>query len=131
MPGVLFPDVEMHLITYLRGALSARPEPFVTGTWVGNLLPQTRPQRAVLVRDDGGPTLGDVRAVARLGINVFAQSQADVADLANLASAIIGASADGKPVVRATTTRPYSVTDDAGQPRMYFTSELVVRGQSL
>lgn len=131
MAGVIFPDVEAWAITYLRGALAARSEPFTAGVWVGNLLPQTRPQRAVLVRDDGGPTLGDVRAVARLGINVFAGTEPDVSDLANLVSALIGGSADGKPVVRATTTRPYSVTDDAGQPRHYFTAELIIRGESL
>lgn len=128
---VLFPDVEAHLITYLRAALVARTEPVTANVWVGNLLPKSVPQRAVLVRDDGGPTLGDVRAVARVGVNVWAPSEADVSDLANLVSALVGASADGTPVVRAQTTRPYSVTDDAGRPRHYFTAELIVRGTNL
>ena len=131
MAGVIFPDVEAWAIGYLRGALAARQESFAAGVWVGNLLPAARPKQAVLVRDDGGPVLGDVRAVARLGINVFAQSEADVSDLANLVSALLGASADGAPVVKATTTRPYSVTDDAGQPRQYFTAELIIRGTNL
>ena len=131
MPAVLFGDVEAWAITYLKGSLAARSEPFASDVWVGNLLPKTRPVRAVLVRDDGGPVLGDVRAVARLGVNVFASTLPDVSDLANLVSALIGGAADGKPVVRATTTRPYSVTDEAGAPRMYFTAELTIRGTSL
>lgn len=128
---ILFPDVEAHTITYLRDALAARPEAYTSGVWVGNLLPQVRPTRAVLVRDDGGPTLGDVRAVARLGINVYAATEPDVSDLANLVSALVGGMADGAPVVKASTTRPYSVTDDAGTPHHYFTAELWVRGTNL
>lgn len=131
MPAVIFPDVEAHLIGYLRAALGGRSEPFASGVWVGNLLPGDAPQRAVLVRDDGGPVLGDVRAVARIGVNVFAGTEAEVSDLANLVSALIGGAADGAPIVRAQTTRPYSVTDDAGRPRQYFTAELIVRGTNL
>lgn len=130
MAGILFPDLEAWLIGYLRGALSGRSEEYASSVWVGNLLPRDHTGRAVLVRDDGGQHLGDVRGVARIGVNVWANSQAEVSDLANLTSALIGRCADGTPVVRATQTRPYSVTDDGGRPRMYFTAELIVRGTS-
>lgn len=131
MVGILFPDVEAHLISTIRAALLARTEPVTANVWVGNVLPKPAPERAVLVRDDGGPHLGDVRGVARLGVNVWAGSHEDVSDLANLVSAIVGGSADGAPVVRATASRPYSVTDDAARPRHYFTAELIVRGSAL
>jgi hypothetical protein len=131
MAGVIFPDIEAHLIGYLKAALGSRSEEYASSVWVGNQVPAERRNRMVTVRDDGGPVVGDVRAVARLGVNVWGGSQAEASDLANLVSALVGASADGAPVLKATTTRPYSVADDAGQAHQYFTAELIVRGTSL
>lgn len=130
--ALTFPDVEAQQITYLKAALTAHG---ATGVWVGNHLPDPIPPKAVLVRDDGGPVLGDVRAVARVGYRVWAgtdiKNPADSFDLAALVSALVGDCADGAPVVRASTTRPYSVDDPSGRPTHYFTAELIVRGSAL
>lgn len=130
MPAVLFPDVEAWLIGFFKAALAARPELFAAAVKVTNHVDNPT-GRTILVRDDGGPVLGDVRGVARLGVNVWADTHEEASDLANLASALLGGAADGAPVVRVSTTRPYSVTDEAGKPRQYFTAELVVRGVSI
>ena len=139
MPGILWPDIEAHLIGYLDAALTVRGR---AATWVGNHLPTEGspptpviPDEAVLIRDDGGPALGDVRAVARVGFRVWAghqiQNPGDSFDLASLCAALIGGCADGNPVVRAQiTSRPYSVVDGT-RPVQYFTAELVVRGTDL
>lgn len=132
MPSILFPDVEAQQITYLKAALAANG---VTGVWVGNHLPTTIPAKAVLIRDDGGPVLADVRAIARLGYRVWAgtniENPGDSFDLAALCSALVAGCADGNPVVKATTTRPFSVEDPSGRPVHYFTAELTIRGTAL
>jgi hypothetical protein len=131
MPGIVWPDVEAAFRTYMLAALAARPEPITDNVFVGNTLPAVRPQRAVIVRDDGGPVLGDVRAVARLGIRVWAAKAADAHDLAALVAALVTLWPDGKPVVRATTSRAYPLPDESGQASRYFTAEVVVRGVNL
>lgn len=85
----------------------------------------------VIIRGDGGSRLGDVRGLARLGVNVWAQSEADVTDLANIVSAILAGMAGVGPVRRATATLPGDVTDNSEHPRRYLTAELVVRGTNL
>jgi hypothetical protein len=55
----------------------------------------------VVVRDDGGQWLGDVRSVARLGVQVWAESQERATDLARLVVALLGGSEGDGPVRRA------------------------------
>lgn len=132
MPSVLFPDVESQQIDYLNDILTDRG---VTDVWVGNHLPTPIPEKAVLVRDDGGPALRDVRGVARMGYRVWSgykiENPSDSYDLAALCAALVGGCADGSPVVRATASRPFSVEDDSDRPVHYFTSELTIRGSAL
>lgn len=112
--AILWPDVEALATTYLRASLAARPEAYADAVTVHRNLPSPRPMRAVTVRDDGGPVLGDVRAVARLGINVWAATDEDATDLANLVVALLLAWPDGMPVLTADPTRPYNVPDESG-----------------
>lgn len=127
--GIIFPDVEMAFIDYMQDALDGRPEAFAEGVRVGNL--QTAAARQVIVRDDGGPRLGDVRAVARIGVRVLAPSWPECADLAALVVALIAEWPDGAPVVGVRSlSRGYPVAD-ATSPERYVTAELVVRGVAL
>jgi hypothetical protein len=128
---VVWPDVEAAVITYLTTALAGRAESFTDGVDVVRTLPDPRPARCVTVRSDGGPSLGDVRGLARLGVNVWAQTDEDAADLANLTSALVTAMPNGQPVITATASLPYAIPDPSGQPLRYFTAELVVRGTGL
>lgn len=136
MPAILFPDVEAAFVGYMAPALAARPEPHAANVAVRNRVPSERAGdlwptsgRLVVVRDDGGPT-NSIRGVARIGVRVWAPSETEVSDLANLVAALVGGWDDD--VVRAPkVTRPYSVTEASERPAMYFTAELVVRGRGL
>jgi hypothetical protein len=138
MAGVIHADVEAVVVGHLRTALAARSEPFAANVTVRNRVPdETASQpwptskRLVVVRDDGGPSLGDVRAVARLGVRVWGADEAEASDLANLVSALVASMENVGPVRRSDSARPYEVTEQSGRPCFYFTSELVVRGSSL
>lgn len=129
--AVLWPDVEAAAVAYLSTALGELSQPVTSGVHVSTRLPNPRPERAVIVRDDGGPPLGDVRAVARIGVNVWAATDADAADLAAIVTALINGWPDGKPVIRAVAGRANQVPDDSGQPLRYLTAEVWVRGTNL
>jgi hypothetical protein len=119
---IIFPDVELWATDYLRYAL---PRYGVSGVFVSNR--RESQKTAVWVRRDGGPTLDQVREVARLGVNVFAPSEQEATDLALTVSALLRAAADGDPVVRVEQpSGPSPVADN--QPRRFMSFELTVRG---
>lgn len=135
---VVAPDVEAWAVAYLSAALAARPEPYTGDVWVSTAMPvdpvtkkSYRKDRMVIVRDDGGPRLDVVREVARLGVQVWAKTDEDASDLARLVAALLWAAPDGKPVVKASTSGPWPVPDESGQPKRYLTAELVVRCSAL
>jgi hypothetical protein len=131
-PAIVWPDIEAAFITYMKAALTARPEPYASGVTVTNKMPATRPARVVLVRDDGGPALGDVRATARLGIQVWAATAADTADLAALVTALVMAWPNGNTtVLRASATRAFPIADESGNTYRYLTADLTIRGVGL
>ena len=134
---ILHADVEAEFIGYMTSALQARPESYATDVAVRNRVPDERAGgtpwptsgRLIVVRDDGGPTTQDVRATARIGVRVWGADDAETADLALLASALVGAWRS--PTVRVSQpTRPYSVTEESGRPARYFTAELMIRGRA-
>lgn len=128
----LFPDVELWATTYLRAALGARTEPYTAQVKVSNGVPAVMPGRLVTVRRDGGGQLDPFRDNPRLGVNVYAGTEQDVADLAAMVSALLRSAADGKPVLRVrTVSGPSPIADEAGKPRRYLTFELAVRGTQL
>lgn len=133
--SIVFPDVVALTFAHVRAALEARPEPFTDDVWVSNGTDKDpdgsgrRDTRMVIIRGDGGNRLSDVRGLARLGVNVWHETDADVTDLANLVSAIIAGMANVGPVRRASASLPADVADDT--PRRYVTAELLVRGVDL
>jgi hypothetical protein len=123
---IIFPDVELWAVGYLRTALASYGYP---GMFVSNR--RETQTTAVWVRRDGGPTLDAVREAPRLGVNVFAPTEQAVTNLARTVSALLRAGADGVPVVRVTqTSGPSPIPDESG-PRRYMTFELIVRGTEL
>lgn len=128
-PVIVFPDVEMWATTYLRAALSGRPESFASNVYVSNSVPDTRRDRMVVVRRDGGPRLDTVREAARLGVRVWATSEPDATDLARLIRALLWMAPDGNPVCKVNDlSGPSPVADESKQPLRFFTVELIVRG---
>jgi hypothetical protein len=126
-PVVLFADVEAWAVAYLSAGLTARPEPYAAGVRVSISVPTTMPPRLVTVRRDGGPQTSVVTEVARLGINVWATSDADVTGLTQLVRALLTASPGNGPVRRATSTGQSSLPDEPPHRRRYFTAELTLR----
>lgn len=135
MPAILYGDIEAEFIAAMSAALAGRDEPYAAGVAVRQRVPDESgdpwpsSKRLVVVRDDGGPVLGDVRAVARLGVQVWASDEGETSDLANLVMALVGAWRS-PTVRRVTPSRPYSVEDN-GRPKQYFTAELLIRGRGL
>jgi len=128
---VVLPDIEALLVAYLNSELATRPELYASGVHVSTLLPDPRPDRAVTVRDDGGGRPGDVRGHCQVGVNVWGASDGEAMDLGNLVSALIVGCVGHGPVREATATRPMRILDESGQPRVYLTAQLTVRGTSL
>ena len=138
MAGVIHADLEAFLIGYVSDVLDARAETFAASVKVSNRVPTEKSgdlwptsKRLVVIRDDGGNALGDVRAIARLGIRVWGANAGETSDLANLVSALVGSTEGAGPIRRSEASRPYDVTETSGRPVQYFTAELVVRGVGL
>jgi hypothetical protein len=137
VPAIIWPDMESEFVAYMGPALSARPESYAQNVSVRNKVPTERDGdnwpasgRLVVVRDDGGPTTTDVRATARLGVQVWAPSEGDASDLANLVVALLGGWRS--PTVRdSRPSRPYSATETSGRPKQYLSVELMIRGRAL
>jgi hypothetical protein len=122
---IIFPDVELWAVGYLRTALASHGYP---GMFVSNK--RETQATAVWVRRDGGPTLDVVREAPRLSVNVFAPTEQAVTDLARTVSALLRAAPDGSPVLRVTQTLGPSPIADSS-PRRFMTFEITVRGADL
>ena len=128
-PVVIFPDVELLLTGFLRQQLSGRAEPYAANVYVANAVPAERRDYMVIVRRDGGPRLDLAREIARVGITVWALKEQDATDLARLIAALVWASPDGAPILKAVqTSGPSPVVDASRVPQRYLTFELTVRG---
>ena len=123
MIPVVFPDSELQLTGGLRAALPA-------GTYVDIRIPSTRRPREVIVRRDGGPE-GLIIARQRFGFRVFAPSEKEVSDLADLTSANVRALRFTGHFRDISTTSPFPVEDQSGIPCRYFTAEIAARGTPL
>lgn len=130
-PNIIFPDVELVVVDYLRTALAARPESFADAT-VDIRVPPTMPARLVQVRRDGGVRLDGIREAARTTLNIYAETEADVADLTRLCRALLWAAPNGSPIVRVNDgSGPVAIPDESNRKRRFFTVEVIVRGADL
>jgi len=120
MIPVTFPDVQLSLIEHLRAHFPGIP---VVGE-----TPKPRPAQCVVIRSDGGTGLGDVRAEARLGVRVWAETRAECADLAAVVVEKIGLWPTGGPICSVTFGIPIPVADASGQPETYLPIAVLVIG---
>ena len=126
-PVVLMPDVELWAVEWLRAALAARSEPYASGVTVVTKVPASIPSRLVQVRRDGGARIDVARDNPRLTVNVWADTEADVSDLAGLVRALLWSAPDGDPVCRVVELSGPSPIADT-KPRRFMTFELITRG---
>lgn len=126
---IVFPDVELLLCNRLRAMLAERPEPYASVPFVGNTTPKPIPERAVVVRCDGGPRLDVVRQATRVGINVWARQQTEASNLARLVSALLVAATDASILNVAQVTAPYAVPEETqDRVHLYLTGQVLIRG---
>lgn len=128
---LVFPDVELVLTAYLRGALAGRPESYAQDVYVSNRVPNPRRPRMVVVRRDGGAGSG-FRDVARVSFRVWAQNERAATDLARLVAALLRAAPDGDPIVRVSSqSGPTPVADESEQPLRYVVMDVHTRATNL
>ncbi|KRE72585.1 hypothetical protein [Arthrobacter sp. Soil762] len=142
---VIHSDVELFLTGHIRARLAAIAadgasphSALADGVFVSDRFPDPRRSKAVVVRDDGGPTTGLNTRETTVGITVLAGDDptngTEVSSLALLVQAIVAGSAAveaGNPVaVVRSTAGPFKVREDSGQPRRYFTADLGLTGQA-
>lgn len=127
--SILFPDAEAWAVNALRVALAARSEAYKSGVVVATTVPTTRPARLVTVRRDGGASDG-LFDRPRFGINVWAATEEDCADLTRLVVALLFVvPGDGVCVAIRQAGGPSPVPDVA--PRRFMTFEATLRGTAL
>lgn len=131
--AILWPDVEESVLNYLRPAIAASGLAFAGDVETVNALPKPRPNYAVTVRNDGGPPASTVFADVRLGVSVWAPTKPEAVDLAARVTAALNGAAEAgtTPFVESSATVAYEVADESGQPQMYLTATLRVRGTNL
>lgn len=126
---IIAPDVDAWAVTTLSEALSARSESYAQDVNVSTVVPNPRLDRMVTVRLDGGTRHDGILEDPRLGVNVWATSEVECADLSRLVCALLAASADDTVTSIVQSLGP-SVVEDA-QPRRYAVFALTVRGDAL
>lgn len=138
LPVVVVPDAELWWTGWLRSALAARAESYASGVYVSNTRPSAEdwekshpttpyPARMVTVRRDGGPRVDLVHSLARLGINVWAATEKDAADLAGLVEGLVLSVRTTGPVEAVGSSSGPSPVEDS-TPRRFFTVEAITRG---
>ena len=132
VPGIVFPDIELAVTSYLRDALEERDEACCSGVYVSIIASNPRSDRMVVVRRDGGRRLDAFRESARIGVQVWATTFGECVELASIVRALIQAMPDGNPVISAVErSAPSPVDDVSGQPMRFGTFELTARGATL
>ena len=112
-------DVPLWWIVYLRGALVGRTESFAQGVKFDRRVPNPRPPRFVVVSHDGGPISGPFQT-ARVRLDVWADSEKNATDLANLINALALDAPGTNGCTRvAHSSGPLDVADPSGQARRY------------
>lgn len=125
---ILYPDIELVLTTFFRAELPAHGE---AGVYVSNRMPDTRRDRMVLVRRDGGSP-AELLDRPRVSISVWDTTEQGATDLARIVHALISATADGSPVLHADPqSGPTPVADPSGQPLRLIVAEFYTRGEVL
>lgn len=130
-PPVISPDAEEWAVDYLTDALADRDEDYAANVTVSNGVGEANTGRLVTVRDDGGPRLLVTKSVA-LGLNVWADTEADASDLARLVVALLEAAPGSDAVVgHSGTSGPTRVPEQSERPHWFASVDLLFRGTAL
>lgn len=123
-----FPDIELILGPYLRGALAAW-SPLVDRRFPGT---GWTPGFAVVIRDDSGRDQSLITASRAVGFTVIGADYRTTRQLAERLAAVIREIPDALqlPIATATVRGPYSL-DATNRAEFYLTADLVVVGHTV
>lgn len=120
------------MIDYLEAELIACAEPYTDNVLVTWDMPAERPDRVVLIRGDGGPTKSVKHVSARLGLQIWAESDEVANDLANMVHMLINSCVNHGPFRGPTfLSVPQDVVDRVGTRThglRYITTNITVVG---
>lgn len=126
------PDVPLWLCTWLRAALTARPETICTGVFVSDEMPNPRRTKMVIVRRDGGRRRSLVLEDLSLGVNVWAATKTDTATLSFIVQGLIASTqALGPMVTVIPASGPTIVPDESEHHRRYLTFDVTARCKTI
>jgi hypothetical protein len=129
--AVLFTDIEATAITYLDAALEARGEAYTDNVTVSNEYQGETPTRQVVVTRDGGPR-AHLFDQPRLRINVWAEDDPTVTDLALMCDALLMAWPNGAPVTYVRRlSGPSPINEPNERSRRFLLIEARARGSQL
>lgn len=135
--AILWPDVEAAVIAYLKPRIAAAPLPFAADVRVATKLTDkdgdARPQWAVIVRNDGGSKFETVFADVSVALNIWGADPINTPMLAGYVGALMNSIAESgvTPFTRASAGVAYPIPEESGQPHLYLTASLAVRGVNL
>lgn len=118
-PAAALPvDADLWWTEYLRSAFAGRAESYAQNLYIGRAVPESRRDRMVLCRRDGGALIG-LFDQPRVAFDVWAKTEQDATNLASLVIAL----ALKAPLAGAGVTNvrhlsgPNAVADESKQPR--------------
>lgn len=130
--AALLPDVKAAMIDYLETALAARAESYTDNVLVTWDMPATRPNRVILIRLDGGLTRSVKHASARMGLQIWCETDEVANDLANMTHMLLNACRNNGPFRGPNYLGvPQDVIDRAGARThglRYIAAEIIVVG---
>lgn len=116
---LLVSGLTVPLCQYLRAQFAGRAEPFLSGIYVGRMVPSPRRDRIITVANRGGVTVNAVVQRSVVDVNLWAKTEDEADDLAALVAALLdGASSPVLMDVRVQTTAQ-TLSPDDGQARRY------------
>lgn len=121
-----FPVATKWVIGFLTEQLALRPEPYAEA-FVSNETDNPRSDRIVVVFQSGGPELTVASRMARMVVNVYALTDSDADDLAELVQALLRASVGVDQVRKVTVGGVSSLPDVEDHKRRYFPVEITLR----
>lgn len=119
------PDLVKWGMPYLRTALAGRSEPVAASVLVSYTVPDPRQPKMVILESDGGHRLSGLRFAVRLRAQVWAATEKDTADLAQLVYGVLsGAPGSGPVVAVSDSSGPFRVADP-DSPKQFLNFEFI------
>jgi hypothetical protein len=135
MTAVIFPDVEAVLVRDLTAALAGNPSQPAAGVRVATIKPAADespyPSKIVVIRNDGGPQLDDVRKLERIGVTIWCNTYQDASRLARLVEALVKQMTGTEIKLVEVILSPVRVDEAGPQECRYMTLEVITKGTPL